>query len=154
MIAVDTSVLMAIALVESVRAFGSPLPSGERSICQRVGAKRRPMINSANRVRGRRPHGETVTPHPALSRRPLPMGEVNFRCAARSRTHTSRYGPLNDRSRFSPGCDSVDPKTCWTKAGAWEEYYQPEGDLERRVPARSRIDRALSAAVKVGFRYE
>jgi hypothetical protein len=45
----------------------------------------------------------------------------------------------------------VDPKTCWTKAGAWEEYYQPEGDLERRVPAPSRIDRALSAAVRGDF---
>src|SRR6478736_9308770 len=67
-------------------SFGSPLPVGERSICQRVGATRRPMINSANRVRGR---GLTrnLTPSP----QPSPFGGAHFCCKQSSNLTSSRF---------------------------------------------------------------
>ena len=79
----ETLSVMAFGWISQLMRLDLPLPTGERSICQRVGAKRRPMINSANRVRGCCPMRDR-NPSPGATRRPLPKGEVKFRCRSRS----------------------------------------------------------------------
>jgi hypothetical protein len=80
------------------RGLGSPLPSGERSICVSKSGEGAPLSRG------------TVTPHPdRCAIRPLPKGEVDFRCRANSTsTHhalasvTNSFQPRGDPVVFDP----------------------------------------------------